>query len=89
MTSQSQQDNSGNDRCNECRYDVLIAQIAQDVKEIKNSLFVGNGKPSIILRLALLEAGQATGNRWVDRLLSWAIGPLVTAGVMYAIFGAK
>jgi hypothetical protein len=60
----------------------LIAQMAKDIKEIHNAIYVGNGKTPIMARLTRLET-------WVKVLIggtSLAMGAIIPL-VLTKIFG--
>lgn len=73
----------------DCPYVGEICEMAADIKAIRKAVFEGNGQPGIMTRLLILERSISTGNQWVDRLLSWLVAPVLTAGVLWLILGIK
>ena len=60
-----------------------IAHMKKQIDDIHACLYVGNGRPSIMTRMRLLEVEQKKHSSHWERVLGILINDVVIAGVMY------
>ena len=71
----------------ECHYAEKIGRMADQVAEIHKKLFVGNGQPSVMVRVDRLE--QAEDRRmWMQRAILGTVIVSVISSV-WALFGVR